>query len=148
MVLLGELFLCEVFLLGPGELFLRLRGSTMFRPPDGPAPQPPPENRNKRMRIVVLVKIVIIMKKSCLLRGSRSSVGPGCACGTLRRAPALRWRRHALRPPAALQQVVQVLHRLTDGQLLGVYPSSAGSETGTLLEPWELSELCLNLAVC
>ena len=72
-------------LLGPGELFLRLRGSTMFRLPDSPAPQLTPENRNKLVRIMCTLKIVIKMKKSCLLRGSRSSVGPGGAGGALRR---------------------------------------------------------------
>ena len=43
-------------LLVPGELFLRLRGSTMFRLPDSPAPQLPPENRNKLVRNDVYAK--------------------------------------------------------------------------------------------
>jgi hypothetical protein len=44
-LLLGELFLCEVFLLGQGGLFLLVLGSTMFCQQDGLASQPPPENR-------------------------------------------------------------------------------------------------------
>ena len=58
MLLLGELFLCEVFkfLLGQGELFLRLRGSAMFRLPDSPAQQLPPEIRIKLVRIDVYAK--------------------------------------------------------------------------------------------
>jgi hypothetical protein len=84
-LLLGELFLCEVFkfFLGPGELFSRLPGSTMFRLPDSPALQLPPKNRNKLVRNDVYTKIVTIMKKYCLLHGSRSSVGPGGAGGAL-----------------------------------------------------------------
>ena len=58
MLLLGELFLCEVFkfLLGQGELFLRLRGPAMFRLPDSPAQQLPPEIRIKLVRIDVYAK--------------------------------------------------------------------------------------------
>ena len=39
-------------LLGPGELFLRLRGPAMFRPPDIPSQQLPPEIRNKRSLLI------------------------------------------------------------------------------------------------
>ena len=66
----------------------------MFRLPDSPAQQPPPEIRIKLVRIDVNAKNKMIMKKSRLLRGSRSSVGSGGAGGALR-----------LRPPAALQRL-------------------------------------------
>ena len=87
-----------------GELFWRLHHVCL---PDGLAQQPPPENRNKWMIIDVYAKIVIIMKKSCLLRGSLSSVGPGGAGGALQLRRRCSGGALRLRPPA-------VAHRACD----------------------------------
>ena len=99
MLLLGELFLCEVFkfLLGQGDLFLRLRGSTMFRPPDSPAPQLPPENRNKLVRIDVYAKNSDNNEEILPATWQQEQRRPGRRRWRPPAAPALRWRR----PPAA-----------------------------------------------
>ena len=84
-------------LLGPGELFLRLRGPAMFRPPDIPSPQPPPEIRIKRVRIDVYAKnsdnneeiLPATWQQEQRRLGRRRWRPPA--------APALRWWR----PPAA-----------------------------------------------
>ena len=99
MLLLGELFLCEVFkfLLGQGELFLRLRGSTMFRLPDSPARQPPPEIRNKLVRIDVYAKNSHNNEEILPATWQPEQRRPGRRRWPPPAAPTLRWRR----PPAA-----------------------------------------------
>ena len=113
MLMCREKFLCKVLLLGQGELFLWLQGSTMFRLQDSPAQQLPPEIRIKLVRIDVYAQN----------KNDNEEILPATWQQEQRRLGRRRWR-----PPAALGLRWRRPPAAPSGGAAAASPASASEE--------------------